>query len=111
MSEDDLNKLRERYDKFKEMYGSDDKDKLRERLDILHARAVNHLFVVYLGLFKQEDPQHAHDTTAVAGTLVAAALDVAAIVGLDLGMSEEQMGKILQESYKRAYEGTPKWAP
>ena len=85
-------------------------DELRKKLDKLHADAANHLYVSFLGLWKREDPHTAHDTTAVAGTLVAAMLDVAALVGQDLGMSPEQMRSILDESYERAVAKAPKWS-
>ena len=82
---------------------------LRARLDNLHAQAVDHIFVTYLGLWKREDPRTAQDTTAVAGTLVAAAIDVAARVAQDLGITTEQMQAMARESYERAESGAAKW--
>jgi hypothetical protein len=84
-------------------------DELRARLDRLHARAIDHLFVSYLGLWKREDPRGAAETTTVAGCLVAAMVDVAARVAQDLGMTSEQLQAITRESFDRALAGAPKW--
>jgi hypothetical protein len=82
---------------------------VKAKLDRLHASAVDHLFVTYLGLYKREQPVNAAETVAVAGSVVAALLDVAARVALDLGMTPEQLRAILDESCLRAEAGAPKW--
>ena len=84
-------------------------DAYKAALDQFSALAKDHLFVTYLGLFKRMDPQTAQDTTAVAGCLVAAAIDVAALVGQDLGMTLDQLHDITKESYERALKGAPRW--
>jgi hypothetical protein len=81
----------------------------KDALGRFSSLAKDHLFVTYLGLFKRMDPQSAQDTTAVAGCLVAAAIDVAALVGQDLGVSLEQLHAIMEESYGRAIAGAPRW--
>ena len=84
-------------------------DDLKTKLDQLHARAVDHIFVTYLGLYKREQPTSAAETVAVSGTVVAALLEVAARVALDLGMTSQQIHAVVNESYLRAEAGAPKW--
>lgn len=86
-----------------------DLEELKARLDAMHARAVDHLFVTYLGCWKREDPLTAAETTAVSGTLVAALITVAARVGQDMGMSADDLANQAREAHAQAIINAPKW--